>query len=550
VARACVWAPLDFCVVASSNLLWVSLVPFFGCIMCMRLGGWLEELWVHLVSVMPADSDHTSLTISPPWQACTSDIVVPTGMKVLEVGCSAHALTTMDKNAAGCLPDACALPMARQLLQMIDCGNKVPSATPALIDMLLDVMSENTRGYPLSDPNMFKDGNGDFTFAARMRPYLSHYTTRVCANLCNSLGGGPGTNNAVERMNREIHHQFPARRGPQAHLHDLLSGSHSLSLSDDAFNNEPRRDMYHAELWRAVLQSRHLCPYVHFPEVTINLMKCTLATRLYIEELDESKAMVEPGERASWNLQTDLKRTNTNALLLPTLQTISDVVQGTDTSVHGGKLVNAVCTEEKVMTFVDSRCTLPHDEDSWKQQFETLINEGSGALHTMNLWEWWELTNTFAMLTPMSLADTTTFLRMLETGIPSAGATTEPHLSNGCTVHWDKVGDNTAMRCWCEDFQLRSICFHAAQYVVHQDFVSPPAKWGGVGGASCGQRAGRPTHFRPNSVRAPRCMRLSRLSLCACVHAHVGVRACCCSPCLCDTVTLHRRGKWMKLCRA
>ena len=84
VECACVWTRLDSCVLASSVLLWVYLVPFSGCIVCMRLGGWLEELWVHFVSAMAAGSDHTCLTTSPPLQACTSDIVVSRGMKVLE----------------------------------------------------------------------------------------------------------------------------------------------------------------------------------------------------------------------------------------------------------------------------------------------------------------------------------------------------------------------------------------------------------------------------------------------------------------------------------
>jgi hypothetical protein len=69
-----------------------------------------------------------------------SETVRPVDRKVLEVGCSVHALQTMDTKAAGRLTHPEALPLARKLLQRIERGNKVPSATPALIGMLLDVM--------------------------------------------------------------------------------------------------------------------------------------------------------------------------------------------------------------------------------------------------------------------------------------------------------------------------------------------------------------------------------------------------------------------------
>ncbi len=47
----------------------------------------------------------------------------------------------------------------------------MPSATPALIDMLLHVMRENKQGYPLPDPGMFKDARGNYEFANRMASY-------------------------------------------------------------------------------------------------------------------------------------------------------------------------------------------------------------------------------------------------------------------------------------------------------------------------------------------------------------------------------------------
>ena len=135
--------------------------------------------------------------------------------------------------------------------------------------------------------------------------------------------------------------------------------------------------------------------------------------------------------------------------------------------------------------------------DSWSDQFQDMISRGGAALENLNLCTWWELTNTFAMLTPMLPAQTKTFLRMLERGIPTVGG--EPHLTNGCTVHWDKVSHHF-MRCWCEDFHLRSLCFHTLLWLVDCGWVSAPAKWGGGRGLQVTDTRGRPTHFHAGSV--------------------------------------------------
>ena len=219
------------------------------------------------------------MTCAPSWnscllQVCVSETVRPVDRKVLEVGCSAHALQTMDTKAAGSLTHPEALPLARKLLQRIERGNKVPSATPALIGMLLDVMRDNKQGYPLPDPDMFKDARGNYEFANRMASYLRRYSCRARANLGAALGGGPATNNAVDRMNRQVHHDFPARRGTMGHIHDLLDGSRNFSLLDDQFDDEMRRDMHHQDMWVATAMAQRLQPYVHFPQVAALLKHC------------------------------------------------------------------------------------------------------------------------------------------------------------------------------------------------------------------------------------------------------------------------------------
>ena len=225
-----------------------------------------------------------------------SETVRPVDRKVLEVGCSAHALQTMDTKAAGCLPHPEALPLARKLLQRIERGNKVPSATPDLIGMLLDVMRDNKQGYPLPDPDMFKDARGNYEFANRMASYLRRYSCRARANLGAGLGGGPATNNAVERMNRQVHHDFPARRGTMGHMHDLLDGCRNFSLLDDQFDEEMRRDMHHQDLWVATAMAQRLQPYVHFPQVAALLKHCA-AHMLFDTEL--TLTCIAPGSSES-----------------------------------------------------------------------------------------------------------------------------------------------------------------------------------------------------------------------------------------------------------
>ncbi len=213
-----------------------------------------------------------------------SETVWPVDRKVLEVGCSAHALQTMDTKAAGSLTHPEALSLARKLLQRIERGNKVPSATPVLIGMLLDVMRENKQGYPLPDPDMFKDARGNYEFANRMASYLRRYSCRARANLGAALGGGPVTNNAVERMNRQVHHDFPARRGTMGHIHDLLDGSRNFSLLDDQFDDEMRRDIHHQDTWVATAMAQSLQPYAHFPQIVAILIHCA-AYALFDTEL-------------------------------------------------------------------------------------------------------------------------------------------------------------------------------------------------------------------------------------------------------------------------
>ncbi len=64
-----------------------------------------------------------------------------------------------------------------------------------------------------------------------------------------------------------------------------------------------------------------------------------------------------------------------------------------------------------------------------------------------------------------------------------------------------RVAEFVAQRCWCEDFLLRSMCFHSILYVLHQQWVEPPAKWACPGNGDGGVLSpGRSSTFQAGSV--------------------------------------------------
>jgi hypothetical protein len=130
-----------------------------------------------------------------------------------------------------------------------------------------------------------------------------------------------------------------------------------------------------------------------------------------------------------------------------------------------------------------------------------MMNNGAMALRNMNLQEWWELTNKYAPLTPMTKEDTTRFSKKLERGIGQTSDAGKAHVANGCKVHGDRVAEFVAQRCWCEDFLLRSMCFHSILYVLHQQWVEPPDKWACPGSGHGGVLSpGRSSKFQAGSV--------------------------------------------------
>ncbi len=103
---------------------------------------------------------------------------------------------------------------------------QVPSHTPLLVDMFLDMISHNTQGHSIPPGLNFKDKSGHFLFHDKVAPYLQGFTTRVCANVLTPHGGGAGSNNATESQNKIAHKQMPVRKAPVTHADTHAHGLH------------------------------------------------------------------------------------------------------------------------------------------------------------------------------------------------------------------------------------------------------------------------------------------------------------------------------------
>ena len=120
---------------------------------------------------------------------------------------------------------------------------QVPSATPLLVQLYLDMLGENKNMHPLPDKDMFKDAAGNFTFRDRVAGYLEVMSTRACANIFTPHGGGAGSNNDTESQNKVSHKEMPVRRGAQAHIPQLLGHMQLISRADGAFTDTFRSDI-------------------------------------------------------------------------------------------------------------------------------------------------------------------------------------------------------------------------------------------------------------------------------------------------------------------
>ena len=147
------------------------------------------------------------------------------------------------------------------VLQLTIALSQVPSATPKLVEMFLDMVSENERQQRLPHRDMFDDGHGKFQFYDGICAYLQGMTTRSCANIFTPHGGGAGSNNATEAQNKVSHQQMPIRRHPVTHISEMLAHMHTISRRDVSFNDWFRRDMWSMCPMYARKDKMHARPY-------------------------------------------------------------------------------------------------------------------------------------------------------------------------------------------------------------------------------------------------------------------------------------------------
>ncbi len=185
-----------------------------------------------------------------------------------------------DTAFAQCVPKPNVYPLTILLSQ-------VPSATPKLVEMFLDMVSENERQQRLPQRDVFDNGRDQFKFYDGICGYLQGMTTRSCANIFTPHGGGAGSNNATEAQNKVSHQQMPIRRHPVKHISEMLPHMHTISRRDVSFNDWFRRDMWHHDLFLAVW---HLMHFVAFPTdvacPAINVMHLVTTHCLQIDRLD------------------------------------------------------------------------------------------------------------------------------------------------------------------------------------------------------------------------------------------------------------------------
>ena len=358
---------------------------------------------------------------------------------------------------------------------------QVPSSTKMLALMFLDMVGENTRGFSLPDTDMFRNDADMLAFHDAIEDYVLGMTTRCCANVLTPEGGGAGNNNATECLNKLSHDEMPVRKHPTAHVTQMLSHLHQCSRNDQVFGDAFRRDTWHHDLWLAV---KYLMTYIAFAAnkacLPINIYRLALTKVLSIDSVSPADMVHNPhdGTPREFNIASMRKEPRT-CKMVPTYITLQHLVRhhpGLFDATHGEKEGNGV--ETRIKNFLDAPCVHPALGPSWADQAAALFNEPAAeALATMNLSEWLSITNSFAVLVPLTDADDKVrYLKRFERGIPIEDLAST-RSGNGCIVQWDLVPRTSIFYCLCPDHSLRGVCLHVVMMLVSEGLIKPPPKW-------------------------------------------------------------------------
>ena len=387
---------------------------------------------------------------------------------------------------------------------------QVPSHTSLLVDMFLDMISHNTQGHRVPPGLNFKNKSGHFLFHDKVAPYLEGFTTRVCANVLTPHGGGAGSNNATESQNKITHKQMPVRKAPVAHVKDMMTHMHMVSIADTAFNDGMRRDIWHHDLMIAVARLRQWQPYPACPTCTFNLVDCSFLENVYIESLDPAQMCYAPSAAGGrldrvLDFQKAMQSAQLRCIVMPTFKTMQTMINNYPEVFQTHKEMAAAERVMLIKDFLSSPTKKPKAGPSWLASFLGCHNVGSKlALEDMTLTEWYDLVHSFALMPPLTDQDTVArYLGRLEKGIPIRDKSSNRE-GNGCQVHWEKVPDTGIYYCLCPDHLLRGICLHVMLWLVSNNIISLPAKWSAetIAGPSI---KGRDRHYVDGSalVRDP-----------------------------------------------
>ena len=382
---------------------------------------------------------------------------------------------------------------------------QVPSHTPILVDMLLDMISDNTLGNKLPHGLHFKDKSGKFSFHANVAPYLEGLTTRVCANVYNPQGGGAGSNNATESQNRVSHAHMPVRKAPVAHVVQLLGHMQTVSRADTTYDDGMRRDIWHHDLMIAVARLMNWQPYPGCSTCFFNLVDCHFLATVNIETLDPAAMRYASSPGADRldrvvDFKTCMRRVPQQCIVMPTYTTMMTVINSYPEVFQAHVDMSQAARVQLIKNFLSSPTKKPAAGPSWLASFVSFYNvEGKLSLEDMTLAQWYDLVHSFALMPPLTDPDAVArYLGRLEKGIPIPDKTST-RLGNGCQVHWGQVPDSGVYYCLCPDHLLRGICLHVMLWLVSKGIVSMPPKWSAstIAGPSI---KGRDKHYLAGSA--------------------------------------------------
>ena len=203
----------------------------------------------------------------------------------------------------------------------------------------------------------------------------------------------------------------------------------------------------------------------------------------------------DSGEARIVDFKTAMKASTTKCLLVPTYGTMQTIVANHPDVFEVHKNLSSAETVVKVKNFLTSKTS--NGSPSWLQQMLRLLNSPAGlALEDLTLAQWLALSNSFAVLVPLTdKDDIARYLVRLEEGVPMENVESKRH-SNGCTIVWLKIPDSGIYYCLCCDHALRGVCLHVLLWLVSEGIVLPPAKFSAVRIAY----KGRPEAFMDGSA--------------------------------------------------